>query len=143
VIKSKRSLASDKVTAKSVANWYRKAMNSPEGIHRERFGPEGSDLEIVINATDPTFAIVLLENFAKYGTFFPQWVVNDLFMTEKLRAVFVDLQNSGHSKFEALNILEVEMRETFGLKGFSRSTLERRLGIRKTADHQSKKINKI
>ena len=116
----------DRETAREIADFYRRAMAAPGGIYRHH--EKGVCLEI---QADPELLLRMLENFAQHGTFFPKALVEKEIDKEQLRQEFEKEVRLGATQDEALELISDDYK-TRG-KGYSRSSIERKIGKRKTS----------
>lgn len=118
----------DRAIARRYADLYRKALAAPEGVYIEA-GVDGLR-EIYVDSKDPRILVDLLETFAKFGRFSSnRFDADKVVDSVVLRLRFSDLQADGHTKDSAIEALIVESKKKG--KRLSRSTVERRLGLRK------------
>ena len=118
----------DRETASIWAELYRKAMAEPDGVYSIGVDEDGNSLGEVY-AENPATLVILLENFARYGTFEDKRLkISSELERMSLRAQFRALLDEGNTKDEAVELL-VEKHRTRG-RGYSRSNIERKLGLR-------------
>lgn len=111
------------------AELYRLAMAEPDGVYSLGVDEDGYSLGQV-DAKNPETLVRLLENFARYGTFKDTRLKVDLIAERMmLSAEFRSLLNEGNTQDEALELLS-EKHSMRG-RGYSRSTIERKLGLRR------------
>ena len=116
----------DRLTARDITHWYRQAMASPDGIYEHNL--DGACIAVHAN---PELLLRLMENFAEYGTFFPPEIVERELATAQLKLVFEELLRQGWTQQDAVGYLSDEF-EICG-KGYSESSIERKIGKRKTS----------
>jgi hypothetical protein len=101
-------------------------MASPDGIYEHI-----RDGVCIAVRADPELLLRLMENFAEYGTFFPQEIVEREEATAQLRRAFDELLRQGWTQQDAVGYLSDELKIVG--KGYSESSIERKLGKRKTS----------
>lgn len=116
----------DREVAAQWAQLYRKAMAEPDSIYCCT-NEDGSNL-IYLDASNPEYLIGLLENFARFGTFENRKLQIGM-NVEKilLRAHYREKLDQGLTQDEALEQLADENKTK---RGYSRSSIERKLGLR-------------
>jgi hypothetical protein len=101
-------------------------MAAPGGIYRHH--EEGVYFEV---RADPELLLRMLERFAQYGTFFTKALVEKEIEKEQLKQEFEKEVRLGATQDEALELIS-DAYKTRG-KGYSRSSIERKIGKRKTS----------
>lgn len=117
----------DRDTAAQWAELYRQAMAEPDGIYCVK-DEDGFNL-IYLDASNPEYLVGILENFARFGTFENRKTQTRL-AAEKflLQANYREKLKQGLTQDEALEQIADENKTK---RGYSRSSIERKLGLRR------------